>query len=171
MSAKICLTPGFIPFLSTMRVYLEDHENFETLLPVLRHTQSAVQCRRTTVRPHAWGCRVWWGHELRRTDLHKEKQNWAGEEEEKCRESKKSGTHFLQMLQMLKTMANLGIVRRSTSDRSMGGSGSWYKWKEVESNCKNLRNIFIARLAKSMMVYYVLKFTFQKTVERLQILR
>ena len=58
--------------------------------------------------------------------------------------------------------------RRPISGKSIGR-----KWKlvqresEVGSNCKNLRDIFIARLAKSMMVYYVLKFTFQKIVERL----
>lgn len=72
------------------------------------------------------------------------------------------------MLQMLKTIANLGIVEKTNLWPKYGG-----KWKlvqmesEVGSNCKNLRDIFIAGLAKSMMVYYVLKFTFQKIVERL----
>lgn len=99
------------------------------------------------------GSRVWWGHELGVMNSSTKKKNKGEEEGREGREAKKSGTHFLQMLQMLKTMANLGIVEKINLDRSMGGSGSWYKWKvKLSQTVKNLRNIFIARLAKSMIL-------------------
>ena len=70
---------------------------------------------------------------------------------------------------MLKTIANLGIVEKTKFLTQHGRRWELVQMEsEVESNCKNLRNIYIARLAKSMMVYYVLKFAFQKIVERLQ---
>lgn len=107
-----------------------------------------------------------------RSDGFSTKKNRIGQVKKRKRilgKAKKSGTYFLQMLQMLKTIANLGIVEKTKFLTQHGRRWELVQMEsEVESNCKNLRNIYIARLAKSMMVYYVLKFAFQKIVERLQ---
>lgn len=133
MSTKICLTPGFILFS------LHNESCIWRIMRILRHCclylgilrACAVQCRRTTVRPHAWGWQQSVVGTRARSDEFSTKKNRIGQVKKRKRslgKARKVAPTFYKCYKC-QTMANLCIVEKIISDQSMGGSGSWYKWK------------------------------------------